>query len=75
MKVYIYGSCLMQVFIFVLLCAVELCFSCLSFHNLSQVADILKDRPSWYHDCRCLDVLSIVPTGSGGTIELLYMQV
>ncbi|XP_028759367.1 homeobox-leucine zipper protein ATHB-14 [Neltuma alba] len=40
----------------------------------TKVAEILKDRPSWYHDCRCLDVLSIVPTGSGGTIELLYMQ-
>ncbi|XP_054778818.1 homeobox-leucine zipper protein ATHB-14-like [Prosopis cineraria] len=39
-----------------------------------KVAEILKDRPSWYHDCRCLDVLSIVPTGNGGTIELMYMQ-
>ncbi|XP_015959291.1 homeobox-leucine zipper protein ATHB-14 [Arachis duranensis] len=40
----------------------------------TKVAEILKDRPSWYRDCRCLDVLSIVPTGSGGTIELIYMQ-
>lgn len=42
---------------------------------LFQVAEILKDRPSWYRDCRCLDVLSVLPTGNGGTIELIYMQV
>jgi hypothetical protein len=40
-----------------------------------QVAEILKDRPSWFRDCRCLDILSVIPTGSGGTIELIYMQV
>nr|UUA81639.1 HD-ZIP III family member transcription factor [Caragana korshinskii] len=40
----------------------------------TKVAEILKDRLSWCRDCRCLDVLSIVPTGSGGTIELMYMQ-
>ncbi|KAK7359126.1 hypothetical protein VNO77_01072 [Canavalia gladiata] len=39
-----------------------------------KVAEILKDRPSWYRDCRCLNVLSMVPTGNGGTIELMYMQ-
>lgn len=42
---------------------------------LFQVAEILKDRPSWYHDCRCLDILSVIPTGKGGTIELIYLQV
>ncbi|XP_061339741.1 homeobox-leucine zipper protein ATHB-14-like isoform X3 [Gastrolobium bilobum] len=40
----------------------------------TKVAEILKDRSSWYRDCRCLEVLSIVPTGNGGTIELMYMQ-
>jgi hypothetical protein len=40
-----------------------------------QVAEILKDRPSWFRDCRCLDIMSVIPTGSGGTIELIYMQV
>ncbi|KAG6476087.1 hypothetical protein ZIOFF_065323 [Zingiber officinale] len=40
----------------------------------TRVADILKDRPSWYRDCRSLDVLSVVPTGNGGNIELIYMQ-
>ncbi|XP_042469940.1 homeobox-leucine zipper protein HOX32-like [Zingiber officinale] len=40
----------------------------------TRVAEILKDRPSWYRDCRCLDVLSVVPTGNGGNIELIYMQ-
>ncbi|KAM5587483.1 hypothetical protein ABKV19_006097 [Rosa sericea] len=40
----------------------------------TKVAEILKDRPSWFRDCRCLDVLSIIPAGNGGTIELLYMQ-
>ncbi|KAH1238510.1 CBL-interacting serine/threonine-protein kinase 9 [Glycine max] len=40
----------------------------------TKVAEILKDRPSWYCDCRCLNVLSVVSTGNGGTIELMYMQ-
>ena len=40
-----------------------------------QVAEILKDRPSWFRDCRCLDIMSVITTGSGGTIELIYMQV
>ncbi|KAK1645715.1 hypothetical protein QYE76_063520 [Lolium multiflorum] len=40
----------------------------------TKVAEILKDRPSWYRDCRCVDVLQIIPTGNGGTIELIYMQ-
>jgi homeobox-leucine zipper protein len=39
-----------------------------------KVAEILKDRPSWFRDCRCLDVLSVIDTGNGGTIELIYMQ-
>lgn len=42
---------------------------------LLQVAEILKDRLSWFRDCRCVDVLSVISTGNGGTIELLYMQV
>ncbi|GFZ06089.1 homeobox-leucine zipper family protein [Actinidia rufa] len=41
----------------------------------TKVAEILKDRPSWFRDCRCLDVLSAIPTENGGMIELLYMQV
>ncbi|KAJ8466840.1 hypothetical protein OPV22_029392 [Ensete ventricosum] len=40
----------------------------------TKVAEILKDRLSWYHDCRSLDVLTVIPTGNGGNIELLYMQ-
>ncbi|XP_047311017.1 homeobox-leucine zipper protein ATHB-14-like [Impatiens glandulifera] len=40
----------------------------------TKVAEILKDRLSWYRDCRSVDVLSILPTGNGGTIELVYMQ-
>lgn len=43
--------------------------------NSLQVAEILKDRPSWYRDCRAVDVLNVLSTGNGGTIELLYMQV
>ncbi|KAF9613559.1 hypothetical protein IFM89_008950 [Coptis chinensis] len=39
-----------------------------------QVAEILKDRPSWFRDCRAVDVLNVLPTGTGGTVELLYMQ-
>ncbi|XP_028777813.1 homeobox-leucine zipper protein ATHB-8 [Neltuma alba] len=40
----------------------------------TRVAEILKDRPSWCRDCRAVDVLNAMPTGNGGTIELLYMQ-
>ncbi|XP_073042597.1 homeobox-leucine zipper protein ATHB-8-like [Primulina eburnea] len=40
----------------------------------TRVAEILKDRPAWYRDCRTVDVLNVLSTGNGGTIELLYMQ-
>ncbi|PWA89258.1 homeobox-leucine zipper protein ATHB-15 [Artemisia annua] len=40
----------------------------------TRVAEILKDRPSWYRDCRAVDVVNLLPTANGGTIELLYMQ-
>ncbi|KAL4386411.1 hypothetical protein GQ457_09G000480 [Hibiscus cannabinus] len=40
----------------------------------TKVAEIFKDRPSWFRDCRCIDILSIIPTANGGTIELIYMQ-
>ncbi|XAR50676.1 hypothetical protein NMG60_11005069 [Bertholletia excelsa] len=40
----------------------------------TRVAEILKDRPSWFRDCRAVDILNVLPTANGGTIELLYMQ-
>jgi homeobox-leucine zipper protein len=40
----------------------------------TKVAEILKDRPSWYRDCRHVDIVHVIPTGNGGTIELIYMQ-
>ncbi|CAH9136366.1 unnamed protein product [Cuscuta epithymum] len=40
----------------------------------TRVAEILKDRPSWFRDCRAVEVLNAMSTGNGGTIELLYMQ-
>ncbi|XP_076952063.1 homeobox-leucine zipper protein ATHB-15-like [Bidens hawaiensis] len=40
----------------------------------TRVAEILKDRPSWYRDCRAVDVVNLLPTADGGTVELLYMQ-
>ncbi|KAL3824388.1 hypothetical protein ACJIZ3_020417 [Penstemon smallii] len=40
----------------------------------TRVAEILKDRPSWFRDCRAVEVLNVLPTASGGTIEILYMQ-
>nr|GEV53906.1 homeobox-leucine zipper protein ATHB-15 [Tanacetum cinerariifolium] len=40
----------------------------------TRVAEILKDRPSWFRDCRAVDILDVLPTANGGTIELLYMQ-
>jgi homeobox-leucine zipper protein len=42
---------------------------------LGQVAELLKDRPSWLPDCRRLDILGAFPTGNGGTVELVYTQV
>ncbi|KAL8465966.1 hypothetical protein ACS0TY_035174 [Phlomoides rotata] len=40
----------------------------------TRVAEILKDRPSWFRECRAVDVVNVLPTANGGTIELLYMQ-
>lgn len=40
----------------------------------TRVAEILKDRPSWFRDCRSVDIINVLPTGNSGTIELLYMQ-
>ncbi|KAL9251845.1 Homeobox-leucine zipper protein ATHB-15-like protein [Drosera capensis] len=40
----------------------------------TRVAEILKDRLSWFRECRAVDVLNVLPTANGGTIELLYMQ-
>ena len=40
-----------------------------------QIAEILKDRTSWFRDCRSLEVFTMFPAGNGGTIELIYTQV
>ncbi|KAB5540675.1 hypothetical protein DKX38_013649 [Salix brachista] len=40
-----------------------------------KLAEILKDRQSWFRDCRNLEVFTMFPTGNGGTIELLYSQI
>ncbi|OIW03924.1 hypothetical protein TanjilG_30200 [Lupinus angustifolius] len=40
----------------------------------TKVAEILKDRPSWFRECRSLEVFTTVPAGNGGTIELVYTQ-
>ncbi|CAL0332288.1 unnamed protein product [Lupinus luteus] len=40
----------------------------------TKVADILKDRLSWFRECRSLEVFTTVPAGNGGTIELVYTQ-
>ncbi|KAG5028897.1 hypothetical protein JHK87_012411 [Glycine soja] len=42
--------------------------------ELTRVAEILKDQPLWFHDCRAVDVLNVLSTTNGGTIEKLYMQ-
>ncbi|XP_010535608.1 PREDICTED: homeobox-leucine zipper protein REVOLUTA [Tarenaya hassleriana] len=39
-----------------------------------KIAEILKDRSSWFRDCRSLEVFTMFPAGTGGTIELVYMQ-
>ncbi|KAK3153941.1 hypothetical protein QOZ80_2BG0183540 [Eleusine coracana subsp. coracana] len=40
----------------------------------TKIVEILKDRPSWFRDCRSLEVCTMLPAGNGGTIELVYMQ-
>ncbi|KAK4408502.1 Homeobox-leucine zipper protein REVOLUTA [Sesamum angolense] len=40
----------------------------------TKIAEILKDRPSWFRDCRSLEVFTMFPAGNGGNIELLYTQ-
>uniref|UniRef100_A0ACD5VNH2 Uncharacterized protein n=1 Tax=Avena sativa TaxID=4498 RepID=A0ACD5VNH2_AVESA len=40
----------------------------------AKVAEILKDQPLWLRDCRSMEVVNVLPAGSNGTIELLYMQ-
>ncbi|KAJ4726042.1 Homeobox-leucine zipper protein like [Melia azedarach] len=40
----------------------------------TKIAEILKDRPSWFRDCRSLEVFTMFPAGNAGTIELLYTQ-
>ncbi|RZR90765.1 hypothetical protein BHM03_00018730 [Ensete ventricosum] len=37
----------------------------------TAIAEIIKDRPAWFHDCRNLEVFTMFPTGNGGTIELV----
>nr|GMC62024.1 homeobox-leucine zipper protein REVOLUTA [Ipomoea batatas] len=41
----------------------------------TKIIEILKDRPSWFRDCRSLEVFTMFPAGNGGTIELLYTQI
>ncbi|KAM5573811.1 hypothetical protein ABKV19_013378 [Rosa sericea] len=40
-----------------------------------KIAEILKNRPSWFWDCRSLEVFTMFPAGNGGTIELIHTQV
>ncbi|KAL1544136.1 homeobox-leucine zipper protein REVOLUTA-like isoform X2 [Salvia divinorum] len=40
----------------------------------SKIAEILKDRPSWFRDCRGQEIFTMFPAGNGGTIELLHTQ-
>ncbi|KAL2488781.1 Homeobox-leucine zipper protein REVOLUTA [Forsythia ovata] len=39
-----------------------------------KIVEILKDRPTWFRDCRGLEVFTMFPAGNGGTIELIYTQ-
>ncbi|CAL0304075.1 unnamed protein product [Lupinus luteus] len=39
-----------------------------------KIAEILKDRLSWFRECRSLEVFTMFPAGNGGTIELVYTQ-
>ncbi|CAK9169605.1 unnamed protein product [Ilex paraguariensis] len=39
-----------------------------------KIMEILKDRPSWFRDCRKMEVFANFPARNGGTVELIYMQ-
>ncbi|GAB2251118.1 hypothetical protein Droror1_Dr00017368 [Drosera rotundifolia] len=41
----------------------------------TKIAEILKDRPAWFRECRSLEVFTMFPAGNGGTIELIYTQI
>ncbi|KAJ9684606.1 hypothetical protein PVL29_016866 [Vitis rotundifolia] len=41
----------------------------------TEIMEILKDRQSWFRDCRKLEVFAKFPAGNGGILELIYMQV
>lgn len=41
----------------------------------TKIVEILKDRPSWFRDCRSLEVFTMFPTANGGMIELVYTQI
>ncbi|KAJ0437033.1 putative START domain-containing protein [Helianthus annuus] len=41
----------------------------------TKILEILKDRPSWHHDCWNLEVFTTFPAGNGGTIKLVYTQI
>ncbi|KAL9996156.1 putative START domain, class III homeodomain-leucine zipper family [Helianthus debilis subsp. tardiflorus] len=41
----------------------------------TEIVENLKDHTSWFRDCRNLEVLTMLPAGNGGTIELVYTQV
>ncbi|PNY01109.1 homeobox-leucine zipper protein REVOLUTA-like, partial [Trifolium pratense] len=40
----------------------------------AKIVELLKDRASWFRDCRSSEVFRMFPAGNGGTIELLYTQ-
>ncbi|XP_045801835.1 homeobox-leucine zipper protein REVOLUTA-like [Trifolium pratense] len=40
----------------------------------AKIVELLKDRASWYRDCRSSEVFTMFPAGNGGTIELVYTQ-
>ncbi|KAK6929196.1 START domain [Dillenia turbinata] len=40
-----------------------------------ETVEILKDRPSWFRDCRKFEVFTKFPAGNEGSIELIHMQV
>ncbi|CAA0823194.1 Homeobox-leucine zipper protein REVOLUTA [Striga hermonthica] len=41
----------------------------------AKIAEILKDRPSWFRECRSLEIFTMFSAANGGKFELLYTQV
>nr|AWD38915.1 class III homeodomain-leucine zipper protein [Cyrtomium guizhouense] len=40
----------------------------------AKIVEVIKDKPSWHRDCRRMTTMFSTSTTSGGSIEVLYVQ-